>query len=75
MAKEKHLKFEQETKDLTFYYEIVGIISLIIPVLAFARLGLIGFYIMLIFFTLATPNRVQKIKHYMHGIICVNNTI
>ncbi len=49
MAKEKHLKFEQETKDLTFYYEIVGIISLIIPVLAFARLGLIGFYIMLIF--------------------------
>lgn len=49
MAKEKHLKFEQETKDLTFYYEIVGIISLILPVLAFARLGIIGFYIMLVF--------------------------
>ncbi len=49
MAKEKHLKFEQESKDLTFYYEIVGILSLIIPVLAFARLGLVGFYIMLVF--------------------------
>ena len=49
MAKEKHLRYETETKDLTFYYEIVGIISIILPILAFARLGLIGFYIMLIF--------------------------
>ena len=49
MAKEKQLKFEREVKDLTFYYEIIGIISLIIPVLAFARLGVIGFYAMLIF--------------------------
>lgn len=49
MAKEKYLKKDIETKDLTFYYEIVGIVSLIIPVLAFARLGVIGFYIMLVF--------------------------
>lgn len=49
MAKEKQLKFEREIKDLTFYYEIIGILSMIIPILAFARLGLIGFYIMLIF--------------------------
>lgn len=49
MAKEKHLRIESETKDLTFYYEIVGILSLIIPVLAFARLGVVGFYIMLVF--------------------------
>ena len=49
MAKEKQLKFEREIKDLTFYYEIIGIISMVIPILAFARLGLIGFYIMLIF--------------------------
>lgn len=49
MAKEKYLQYEKEKKDLTFYYEIIGIISIIIPVLGFARLGLIGFYIMLIF--------------------------
>ena len=49
MAKEKHLRIESETKDLTFYYEIVGILSLVIPVLAFARLGVVGFYIMLVF--------------------------
>ena len=49
MAKEKRLKIESEKRDLTFYYEIVGIVSIIIPILSFARLGLIGFYIMLVF--------------------------
>ena len=49
MAKEKQLKFDKEIKDLTFYYEIVGIVSIVVPILAFARLGLIGFYVMLIF--------------------------
>lgn len=49
MAKEKYLQYEKEKKDLTFYYEIIGIISIILPVLGFARLGIVGFYIMLIF--------------------------
>lgn len=49
MAKEKFIQYEKEKKDLTFYYEIIGIISLILPVLGFARLGVVGFYIMLIF--------------------------
>ena len=49
MAKEKYIQYEKEKKDLTFYYEIIGIISIIIPVLGFARLGVVGFYIMLIF--------------------------
>ena len=49
MAKEKYSHYEKEQKDLTFYYEIVGILCIIIPILGFARLGNIGFYIMLIF--------------------------
>lgn len=49
MAKEKQSHYIQTQRDLTFYYEIVGIISIIIPILGFARLGSIGFYIMLIF--------------------------
>ncbi len=49
MAKEKQSHYAKIEKDLTFYYEIVGIISIIIPILGFARLGNVGFYIMLIF--------------------------
>ena len=49
MAKEKQSHYIQTQRDLTFYYEIVGIISIIIPILGFARLGSIGFYVMLIF--------------------------
>lgn len=49
MAKEKYSHYEKEQKDLTFYYEIVGILCIIIPILGFARLGNIGFYVMLIF--------------------------
>ncbi|HOE77430.1 MAG TPA: hypothetical protein PKV63_02275 [Bacilli bacterium] len=49
MGKEKHPSIEQERKDLTFYYEIIGLFSLIIPILALARLGVVGFYIMLTF--------------------------
>jgi hypothetical protein len=49
MAKEKHPSIEQERKNLTFYYEIIGLFSLIIPILALARLGIVGFYIMLTF--------------------------
>ena len=49
MAKEKYSHYEKEQKDLTFYYEIVGILCIIIPILGFARLGSIGFYVMLIF--------------------------
>lgn len=49
MAKDKQSHYIQTQRDLTFYYEIVGILSIIIPILGFARLGSIGFYVMLIF--------------------------
>ena len=39
----KASSIEQERKDLTFYYEIIGLFSLIIPILALARLGVVGF--------------------------------
>ena len=44
MAKEKTAYYEKEERDLTFYYEIVGILCIIITILGFARLGTIGFY-------------------------------
>lgn len=49
MAKEKQSHYIQTQRDMTFYYEIVGIIAIVIPILGFARLGSIGFYVMLIF--------------------------
>lgn len=49
MAKEKRPSIEQERRDQTFYYEIIGLVSLIIPILALARLGVVGFYLMLTF--------------------------
>ncbi len=49
MAKEKKTTIEQNQKELTFYYEIIGIICLIIPVLGLARLGTLGYYIMMSF--------------------------
>ena len=49
MAKDKYSHYEKEQKDLTFYYEIVGILCIVISILGFARLGNIGFYVMLIF--------------------------
>ena len=49
MAKEKQSHYIQTQRDMTFYYEIVGIIEIVIPILGFARLGSIGFYVMLIF--------------------------
>ena len=72
MAKEKQLKFEKEVKDLTFYYEIIGIISLIIPVLAFARLGVIGFYIMLIFkITFGDWYFLFLLSIFVYGLRCL----
>ncbi len=49
MAKEKKMHIEKEQKDMTFYYEIIGIITIIISLLGFARLGIVGYYIMLLF--------------------------
>lgn len=49
MAKEKQSHYIQTQRDLTFYYEILGILCIVIPILGFARLGTVGFYIMLIF--------------------------
>lgn len=49
MGKEKKAIIEQERKDLTFYYEIVGIIAILISTIALARLGKIGHYFMITF--------------------------
>lgn len=49
MAKEKVLRLEKEKKDMTFYYEVIGILSIIVPIIAFARFGSVGYYIMLVF--------------------------
>ena len=49
MAKEKVLRIEKDKKDMTFYYEVTGILSILIPIIAFARFGLVGYYVMLVF--------------------------
>lgn len=49
MAKEKVLRIEKDKKDMTFYYEVIGILSIVIPIIAFARFGLVGYYVMLVF--------------------------
>lgn len=49
MAKEKKAVLEQEKKDLTFYYEIIGIITILVSTIALARLGQIGYYLMISF--------------------------
>lgn len=49
MGKEKIASIDNKRKEYTFYYEIVGIICLIIAIVTIARLGIIGLYAMLIF--------------------------
>lgn len=49
MAKEKKLVLEQNKKELTFYYELIGVITILISLIALARLGVVGYYIMMIF--------------------------
>ena len=49
MAKEKKMVLEQNKKELTFYYELIGVITILISLIALARLGIVGYYIMIIF--------------------------
>ncbi len=49
MAKEKKMTLEQGKRDLTFYYELIGISTILISLLALARLGIVGYYIMMAF--------------------------
>ena len=49
MAKEKKMVLEQNKKELTFYYELIGVITILISLIALARLGVVGYYIMMVF--------------------------
>lgn len=49
MAKEKKMVLEQNKKELTFYYELIGVITILIAFIALARLGIVGYYIMMAF--------------------------
>lgn len=49
MAKEKVAMVEHSKKETVFYYEIIGIICVLISLIAIARFGLAGMYLALIF--------------------------
>jgi hypothetical protein len=49
MAKDKKRSEDGEKKDLTFYYEIVGIITILIATITLARLGNSGEWLMIFF--------------------------
>lgn len=49
MAKDKRMTLEQGKRDLTFYYELIGVSTILISLLALARLGIVGYYIMMAF--------------------------
>lgn len=49
MGKEKLATIDNKRKEYTFYYEIIGIICLVISIITIARLGIVGLYAMLIF--------------------------
>jgi len=49
MGKEKISSIDEEKKEFTFFYEILGIISIIIALISIARFGFIGKYGMLCF--------------------------
>lgn len=48
MAKEKYRTLEAKNNERVFYYEILGIVLLILSMLSIAKLGLVGKYLMLI---------------------------
>ena len=48
MAKEKTQKIENSENEKLFYYEILGIVLLILSMLAIGKMGFIGSYLMLI---------------------------
>ena len=49
MGKEKKLYLEQNKKELTFYYELIGVGTILMSLLALARLGIVGYYLMMSF--------------------------
>lgn len=49
MGKEKKMYIEQNKKELTFYYELIGVSTILLSLLALARLGLVGYYLMMSF--------------------------
>ncbi len=49
MAKEKRMTLEQNKRELTFYYELIGVGAILLSLIALARLGLVGYYIMMAF--------------------------
>ena len=49
MGKEKKRKEDGDKKELTFYYEIVGIITILISIITLARLGNSGKWLMIFF--------------------------
>ena len=49
MAKMKSAKLSMNNKEKAFVYEIIGIISLLVSIIALARFGLIGKYLVLAF--------------------------
>ena len=49
MGKEKKMYLEQNKKELTFYYELIGVGTILLSLLALARLGVVGYYLMMTF--------------------------
>ena len=49
MAKEKKMILEQNKKELTFYYELIGVTTILLSLIALARLGIVGYYVMMTF--------------------------
>lgn len=49
MGKEKKMYLEQNKKELTFYYELIGVSTILLSLLALARLGIVGYYLMMTF--------------------------
>ncbi len=49
MGKEKKMYLEENKKQLTFYYELIGVGTILISLIALARLGVVGYYVMMTF--------------------------
>lgn len=72
MAKEKKLVLEQNKKELTFYYELIGVITILISLIALARLGVVGYYIMMIFrITFGDWHFAFLLALLLYGIYCL----
>ena len=49
MAKEKTSTIEENKKEFTFLYEVLGIVAILISLISLTRLGIVGKYGMLTF--------------------------